>query len=340
MKKFIGILLSALLLIGVVGCSNNSSASPSSEGSETEKGSAEMKKPEKIVLDYAYYSPTSLVLKEFGWVEEAFAEDDIKVEFVLSQGSNKALEFLNSGSADFGSTAGAAALMAKAKGAPIESVYIYSKPEWTALLTGKDSAIKTVEDLKGKKVAATVGTDPYIFLLRALDEVGLSAKDIELVNLQHSDGASALTTYQVDAWAGLDPHMARVEVETNANLFYRNVDFNTYGVLNVRSEFAKEYPEQVKKVIEVYEKARKWAIENPDKLAEILVKHAQISPEVAKKQLQRNDFSDPIPGEKQIEALNAAGVVLQKSEIIDKNTDVASLVNELINPEYAKEVIK
>lgn len=333
MKKWIGILISALLLIGVVGCS-------SSSGATGKKGSGESNKPEKIVLDYAYYSPTSLVLKEFGWAEEAFAKDDIKVEFVLSQGSNKALEFLNSGSVDFGSTAGAAALMAKAKGAPIESVYIYSKPEWTALVTGKDSSIKSVADLKGKKVAATVGTDPYIFLLRALDEVGLSAKDIELVNLQHSDGASALTTNQVDAWAGLDPHMARVEVETNANLFYRNVDFNTYGTLNVRSEFAEKYPEQVKKVIEVYEKARKWAIEHPKELAEILEKNAQISPEVAKKQLERNDFSDPVPGEKQIEALNVAGVILQKSEIIDKGTDVQKLVNELINPAFAKEVIK
>ncbi|EKN67921.1 aliphatic sulfonate ABC transporter substrate-binding protein [Schinkia azotoformans] len=339
MKKLIGIILSTLLLIGVVGCSSSSSSS-NNTGAEGENSGGEAKKPKKIVLDYAYYSPTSLVLKEFGWVEEAFAQDDIKIEFVLSQGSNKALEFLNSGSADFGSTAGAAALMAKAKGAPIESVYIYSKPEWTALVTGKDSAIKSVEELKGKKVAATVGTDPYIFLLRALDEVGLTAKDIEIVALQHSDGASALATNQVDAWAGLDPHMARVEVETKANLFYRNVDFNTYGVLNVRSEFAKEYPEQVKKVIEVYEKARKWAIENPDELAEILVKHAQISPEVAKKQLERNDFSEPVPGEKQIEALNAAGIVLQKGDIIDKNTDVSTLVNELINPEFAKEVIK
>lgn len=339
MKKLLGILLSALLLIGIVGCSSSSSSSGST-GTEGEGSSGEAKKPKKIILDYAYYSPTSLVLKEFGWVEEAFAEDDIKVEFVLSQGSNKALEFLNSGSADFGSTAGAAALMAKAKGAPIESVYIYSKPEWTALVSGKDSTIKSVEELKGKKVAATVGTDPYIFLLRALDEVGLTEKDIEIVALQHGDGASALATNQVDAWAGLDPHMARVEVETNANLFYRNVDFNTYGVLNVRSEFANEYSEQVKKVIEVYEKARKWAIENPDELAEILVKHAQISPEVAKKQLERNNFSEPVPGEKQIEALNAAGIVLQKGDIIDKNTDVSTLVNELINPEFAKEVIK
>src|SRR5699024_10640434 len=126
-------------------------------------------KPDKIRLDFAYYSPTSLVLKKFGWVEEEFENDDIKIEWALSQGSNKALEFLNSNSVDFGSAAGAAALMSKANGAPIKNVYIANKPEWTALVTNQDSDIQTIEDLKNKKVAATLGTDPYIFLLRALD---------------------------------------------------------------------------------------------------------------------------------------------------------------------------
>lgn len=330
MKKIIGIFLSVLLLIGIVGCSNSTSG----------EDAASPDKPEKIVIDYAYYSPTSLIVKEFGWAEEAFEEEGIKVEYVLSQGSNKALEFLNSNSADFGSTAGAAALMAKAKGSPIETVYIYSKPEWTALVTNQNSDIASVADLKGKKVAATIGTDPYIFLVRALDEAGLSVGDIELVNLQHGDGASALTTDQVEAWAGLDPHMARVELETGANLFYRNPDFNTYGTLNVRSEFAEKYPDYVKKVIEVYEKARTWAIENPDKTAEILAKAASIDIEVAKKQLERNDFSNPTPGDVQIEALTAAGTVLQKAEIIQKDADVKALVEELINPSFAEEVIK
>lgn len=330
MKKISTILIAALVLVGIVGCSN--STSKASDGNE---------KPEKIVLDYAFYSPTSLVLKEFGWAEEAFKEEGIKVEFVLSQGSNKALEFLNSGSADFSSSAGAAALMAKAKGAPIESVYIYSQPEWTALVANKDSKINSVSDLKGKKVAATIGTDPYIFLLRALDEEGLSPSDVEIINLQHGDGASALSSGQVDAWSGLDPHMARVELETDAKLFYRNTDFNTYGTLNVRSEFAEKYPEYVEKVIEAYEKARKWVLENPEETAEILAKSANIDIEVANKQLnERNDFSNPVPGEAQIEALTEAGKVLQAQEIIEKDVELDKIVQELINPKFAEKVIK
>src|SRR5262249_13866887 len=134
-------------------------------------------KPTVIRPDYALYNPASLALKEQGALEREFAGDHIKIEWVLSLGSNKALEFLNSSSIDFGSTAGSAALMARANGNPIKGIYIYSKPEWTALVTAKDSPIQKVEDLKGKRIAVTRGTDPHIFLLRALHLHGLSTRD-------------------------------------------------------------------------------------------------------------------------------------------------------------------
>ena len=143
-------------------------------------------------LDYAYYNPVSLVLKDKGWVEEEFGKDGTKIEWVLSLGSNKALEFLNGSIVDFGSSAGSAALMAKANDIPIKAVYIYSRPEWTALVTLKDSPIRTVPDLKGKRVAVTRGTDPHIFLLRALDRFGMGTPDIKMVLLQHPDGLKAI----------------------------------------------------------------------------------------------------------------------------------------------------
>ena len=62
--------------------------------------------PKEIRLDYAYYSPTSLVLRHFGWAEQVFRPEGVAVNWVLSAGSNRALEYLNSNSVDFGSTAG------------------------------------------------------------------------------------------------------------------------------------------------------------------------------------------------------------------------------------------
>lgn len=323
--KTVAIGFLGFVLIVAAGCSSSASSGG---------------KPEKIRLDYAYYSPTSLVLKRSGWVEEEFVEEGIEIEWALSQGSNKALEFLNSDSVDFGSSAGAAALMSKANGAPIKNVYIFSKPEWTALVTNSQSGIKKVNDLKGKKVAATLGTDPYIFLLRSLNAEGVSADDVEIVNLQHGDGASALTSGSVDAWAGLDPHMARLELESDAELFYRNADFNTYGFLNVREDFAEDYPEYVNRVIQVYEKARKWVLENPDEAAKLLAEEASIQEDVARIQLERNDFSEPVPGEIHHEALVEAGKLLQEGEVIDSEVDVEELTSNLIDPSFAEETIR
>jgi len=107
-----------------------------------------------IKLDWAYYNPVSLVLKSQGLLEEEFEKDNIGIEWAQSLGSNKALELLRSRSVDFGSTAGAAALLGRANGNPIKAIYVYSNPEWTALVTRPDSGIQRLQDLRGKRVAA------------------------------------------------------------------------------------------------------------------------------------------------------------------------------------------
>ena len=139
-------------------------------------------KPKQIAIDWATYNPVSMVLKDKGLLEKEFAKDGISIVWVQTLGSNKALEFLNAGSIDFGSTAGAAALVAKINGNPIKSIYVFSRPEWTALVT-KDPAITKIEDLKGKRVAVTRGTDPHIFLVRALQSVGLTEKPSEALSV-------------------------------------------------------------------------------------------------------------------------------------------------------------
>lgn len=292
--------------------------------------------PAEIRVDYAYYSPESLVIRHFGWLEDEFKPDHVAIRWLLSLGSNRALEYLNSGAADFGSTAGLAAVLGRANGNPIRAVYVFSRPEWTALVVRKDSPIHTLADLKGRKIAATRGTDPFLFTLRALHTVGLTRDEVELVNLQHPDGRTALANGQVDAWAGLDPHMAAAQVDDGARLLYRNVGFNTYGFLNVREAFASQYPQAVTRVLKVYEKARLWIVAHPDETARIVADESKVSLPVAKLQLQRNDFSDPVPGETQRAALKAAAPVLTEEQLVKPGVDPAKVVDALIDPSFAR----
>jgi sulfonate transport system substrate-binding protein len=286
----------------------------------------------EIRLDWATYNPVSMILKQRGLLEKEFAKDGIGIVWVQSAGSNKALEFLNAGSIDFGSTAGSAALVARINGNPIKSIYVFSRPEWTALVTGKDSRITTVADLKGKRVAVTRGTDPHIFLVRALLDAGLSEKDITPVLLQHADGKTALIRGDVDAWAGLDPMMAQAEIEDGARLFFRKPDANTWGILNVREPFLKDHPDIVRRVLATYEEARKYSVANYDELRKSLVAATKLPDAVVDKQLkERTDLTYSRIGAPQRESILAAGLALQQAGVIDARADVKATLDALID---------
>lgn len=294
----------------------------------------------EVRLDYAYYSPSSLVLRRFGWLEDDFRKDGMAVKWVFSAGSNRALEYLNGSSIDIGSSAGLAALLSRANGNPIKAPYIFSRPEWTALVLPKDSPIKTLADLKGKKIAATKGTDPYLFLLRALKTVNLKRSDIEHVALQHADGRAALEQGRVDAWAGLDPIMAAAELDGGARLLYRNVAYNTYGFLNVREEFLQKNPTEVQRVIAGYERARRWILANTTEAARIVSEEAKVSLQVALLQLKlRTDLSNPQPSAEHVKALQAAAPLLLDEQLVKSGTDLTAVVASLVDTQFARGLV-
>lgn len=302
--------------------------------------------PGTLNIDFATYNPLSLVIKKKGWLEATLAEKNVTVNWVQSAGSNKANEALRAGAIDVGSTAGSAALLARANNSPIKTISLYSQPEWAALVVGKDSTIKSVADLKGKSVAATKGTDPYFFLVQALEEAGLSTKDVTVENLQHADGKAALTNGSVDAWSGLDPIMATAEQE-GAQLFYRNLGFNTYGFLNATESFLKDKPELAQTVVDAYEKARAWAAANPEETAQILADAAGLKPEVAKTViLERSNLDvSGIPGDKQRAVLAKIGPTFVELGDVKSQADVDKALEALFddslvqkaNPDAIKE---
>jgi sulfonate transport system substrate-binding protein len=231
-------------------------------------------------------------------------------------------------------------VLARANGAPIRAPYVFSRPEWTALVVRKDSPIKTIADLKGKKVAATKGTDPYLFLLRALKTAGLKRSDIEHVSLQHADGRTALEQGRVDAWAGLDPHMAASELESGSRLVYRNIAFNTYGFLNVREDFLASRPAEVGRVIRAYERVRLWLLANPAEAAKILSEEAKVSLPVALLQIKlRTDFSDPQPSPAHVKALQSAAPILLDEGLVKPGTDLNRVIADLVDTRFAQPLL-
>jgi sulfonate transport system substrate-binding protein len=289
----------------------------------------------KIRIDYASYNPVSLVLKDRGTMETEFAKDKIAVEWVPSAGSNGALDALRDNTVDFASAAGGAALLARVAGTPVKAIYVFSRPEWTALVVAENSPLKSVADLKGKKIAVTKQTDPHIFLLRALEDAGLKVSDVTLVPMPHAAGRVALEKGEVDAWAGLDPLMAQSELTAHSRLLFRDPYLNTYGVLNVREDFMAAHGDIVQRVLKVYDEARVWSLQNPDALRAALVKSAKIDDAVAARQLERTDLHNSAIGQSQQRTVKAAGEALQHIGEIDASVDVQKAVNDLIDRRFA-----
>jgi len=288
-----------------------------------------------LTIDWATYNPLSIVIRDQGILEEKL--EGVDVEWVQSAGSNKANELLRSGSADIASTAGSAALLARANGSPIQVIDIYSQPEWSAIVVRPDSDIQSPEDLAGKTIAATVGTDPYFFLLQTLEEGGLTLDDVSVTNLQHADGRAALDGGSVDAWAGLDPIMAAAEVESGDVLAYRNVDFNTYGFLNATESFIADHPDVVQAVVDAYEEARAWALEHRDETAQLLADAAQIDLEVATTVIQERSNLDVsgVPGEDQLAVLEVVAPVIA-ADVTGGQAAVDEALDTIINDTFAK----
>lgn len=291
-----------------------------------------------VGIDYAYYNPPSLILKDKGWLDEALAKNGTKIEWVLSLGSNKGNEFVQSGAVAFGSTAGSAALLARANGTPLHSVFLYSQPEWTAIVVGKDSPLHSLRDLKGKKIAATRGTDPWFFLLRSLQTVGLTQDDVQIVDLQHPDGRLALERGQVDAWAGLDPHMAASQLQAGSRLLYRNVAFNTYGSLNAREDFLAQHPEIVAIVLKQYVRARQYAASHVDETADLLARESKLDKKVAELQLrERTKYpGNGVPDSAFHEAIAAVVPLVKAQRLARPGADLDGALASLVDTKPAQ----
>ena len=324
---------------GAAGAVDDSTAQPDGDATVGATDAASGAGPvdlgvDEIRLDWATYNPASLVLKEKGWLEDAVG-DDVTVTWEFSAGSAPANELLRGDVVDFNSTAGAAALLARANGSPLRTVDVLAQPEWSAIVVGPDSDIASAEDLEGKNIAALSGTDPYFFLLQTLDSAGLSVEDVQIVDLPHADGRLALQQGQVDAWSGLDPIMADAESTDGAQLVVREPDRLSYSVLNVREDFLQESPEAVELVLTQYERARRWIQENPEEAVEILAAAAEIDPAIAEQVLtDRTNFDvDPVPGDELADVLaRIVPIVVQGGQVASQE-DADAALEELFAPE-------
>jgi sulfonate transport system substrate-binding protein len=199
---------------------------------------------------------------------KALGVDNVK--WVLFQFGPPLLEALGTGNIDIGLVGDTPPIFAQAANANL--VYVARSPAAVSgVVVPKDSPIKSLAELKGKKVALAKGSSSHNLTIRALKKAGLNFSDIEPVYLPPADAVAAFTTGKVDAWTLWDPYFAIAEGKHNAHSLAttrdKGLESNDFYLAN--RTFAETYPAVLKAAIEEIRDVSSWAAENRDQLARI-----------------------------------------------------------------------
>jgi sulfonate transport system substrate-binding protein len=169
-------------------------------------------------IGYQKYG-TLVLLKARGSLEKRLAPLHVEVKWTEFPAGPQLLEGLNVGSIDFGIAGEAPPIFAQAAGADL--VYVGSEPPASAgeaILVPKDSPIRTVAELKGKKVALNKGSNVHFLLVKLLEKAGVPYKDIDTIFLTPADARAAFERGSVDAWAIWEPFLAAAQRQTGARI--------------------------------------------------------------------------------------------------------------------------
>jgi sulfonate transport system substrate-binding protein len=159
------------------------------------------------------------LLKGRGTLEKRLAPLGVTVKWTEFTAGPVQLEALNVGSIDFGDVGEAPPIFAQAAGAPLAYVgATVARPQSEAVLVPKASAIKTVAELKGKKIALNKGSNVHYFIVKLFEKHGLSYADLNLVYLPPADARAAFEKGSVDAWVIWDPFLAAAEKTLDARV--------------------------------------------------------------------------------------------------------------------------
>ena len=231
---------------------------------------------DKVVrIGYQKYGKLVL-LKGKGSLDEKLKPLGYKVSWTEFPSGPPLLEALNVGAIDFGVTGETPPIFAQAAGAPLVYLaYDPPAPQGEAILVPKDSPLKSVADLRGKKVALNKGSNVHYLLVKALEKAGLKYTDIEPAFLAPSDALAAFSRGSVDAWVIWDPYEAAAEASTGARILTDGTGIvSNYQFYFTSKNFLTNDSKAVDVVLAALNEADDWTKNNIEAVAE------QLSPSV------------------------------------------------------------
>ncbi|MBO3460499.1 aliphatic sulfonate ABC transporter substrate-binding protein [Aetokthonos hydrillicola Thurmond2011] len=296
-------------------------------------GSTTNSKTKRIRLGYTTFGDLT---REKGVIEKRLAPLGINVTWTKFVSGPPLLEALSVGSIDGGQVGETPPIFAQAAGNDL--VYLVNIPAGTGesygIIVPKDSPIKTVADLRGKKVAYARGTALTYFLAKALEEVGLKFSDVQGVNLTVADGRAAFLNKTVDAYVAIDPTLIKFQQDGTVRLLRDAQGIKTPGSFYLSSrDFATNNIDLFKAILEEYYEIGEWANKNRRATAEILAPQLKIDVPTMEIMLSRRKYNMQPINEEVLRAQQEVADLLYKLKIVPKQVDVRQAT--LTSQQYA-----
>ena len=285
------------------------------------------KTPDVLRIGYQKSAANLVVVKQQGTLEKRFPHT--RVSWIEFPAGPQLLEALSVGSLDFGLTGDSPPVFAQAAGKDL--LYVGAeppKPDSSAILVPKDSPLRSLSDLKGKKVALQKGSSAHYLLVAALEKAHLQWTDIQAIYLTPADARAAFERNSVDAWAIWDPYYSATELQIQARALStgRGLSSNNSFYLASRS-FATEQAETVAALFEELSRADRFIQENRPQAIKLIADFSGLDAGVVNLFLQRRPPSPvgPLSASTLIEQQKVADAFF-KLGLIPKRVAVANIV--------------
>lgn len=326
MKRFVSVvvllMLASLLLVG---CSEKKS--------EPQPKAEEAKAPqvEKLKISYVKLplNVPSIVEKKLNLFEKEFAEDKIEVTFPEITEGPKMTAALASGSLDFcNALGGTSAILAAANGVDLKIIGMYSRAPKAFTIMAKDPTIKSVADLKGKKVAGPKGTILHQLLLASLAQNNLKPEDVDYINMPIPSSVSSMQAGNVDAALIAGPAVPKALASGARILTTGEGLLDATIVIATSNEFLKNYPDLVKRYLKVHEESLQYMKDKPDEVYQLAAEETGISLDEVKQMYGWYDFNPTIT-DKDLQDLEKTQDFLVQNEMLTKKIDIKQLIAEV-----------
>ncbi|MFF2016872.1 aliphatic sulfonate ABC transporter substrate-binding protein [Paenibacillus sp. NPDC058177] len=324
--------ISMLLVLAACGKDNNSGSNTTASGNN--KGGASAS--EVTVNIGVQHAVAPLVLaQQQKWFEEEFAKHNAKVSWVEVPGGPAQFDAILTDRLDLAVTGNTTVITGQISDIPFKEIAIGSTgSKNVGLLLPKNSTITDLSELKGKKIAVAKATAAYDILFRLLDKAGLTANDVELIQLSADEAKAAFVGGSVDAWAIGEPYLSTAVVDEGAKVLAdgSSINYISPAFHIVRTKFADEHPDLVVAYLKVLEKTLQWQTDHLDEAVKIYAEGTKLNPEVVKSVISNVQFATVPVSDDFVKAQGELAAFLLKEKAVNKSVDPSKVVdNTFIN---------